>query len=153
MVVMPKLDGIACSIRYDADGKLALAATRGSGSEGEDITMNVLLHPWTAQADRPRPPGDSRRDLHATCRCSTKYADEFSNPRNTAAGGVRQKHGDGRRAADLTFGAYDIIGLSAANRARQDGHAAGAEDPDRGPRVHRARGDRGLLRVAVGTTR
>ena len=42
ILVMPKMDGVACSLRYDSTGKLFLAATRGSGTEGEDITINAL---------------------------------------------------------------------------------------------------------------
>jgi len=42
ILVMPKMDGVACSLRYTEAGELFLAATRGSGSEGEDITINAL---------------------------------------------------------------------------------------------------------------
>src|SRR5690606_32826702 len=42
IVVMPKMDGVACSLRYTDKGELFLAATRGSGTEGEDITINAL---------------------------------------------------------------------------------------------------------------
>ncbi len=113
LLVMPKLDGIACSIRYDAKGRLRLAATRGSGTEGEDITMNVLLIPDLPQTIT-RGPLEVRGEIYMRLSVFDKYAADFSNPRNTAAGGVRQKHGDGSRAADLTFGAYDIIGAELA---------------------------------------
>src|SRR5690606_24747975 len=45
ILVMPKMDGVACSLRYDKRGLLEMAATRGSGTEGEDITMNALEVP------------------------------------------------------------------------------------------------------------
>ena len=41
LVVSPKIDGVACSLRYDASGKLVLAATRGDGQHGEDISANA----------------------------------------------------------------------------------------------------------------
>lgn len=113
LLVMPKLDGIACSIRYDAEGQLRLAATRGSGTEGEDITMNVLLIPGVPRAIA-QGPVEVRGEIYMRLSAFEKYKADFSNPRNTAAGGVRQKHGDGSRAADLSFGAYDIIGLPLA---------------------------------------
>lgn len=111
ILVMPKLDGIACSIRFDAQGRLRLAATRGSGTEGEDITMNVLEIPGLPQTIASGPL-EVRGEIYMQLSAFEKYRADFSNPRNTAAGGVRQKHGDGRRAADLTFGAYDIVGPS-----------------------------------------
>jgi NAD-dependent DNA ligase len=55
ILVMPKMDGVACSLRYDRSGALVLAATRGSGSEGEDITVNV-----STIKDDPEQAGDRR---------------------------------------------------------------------------------------------
>ena len=41
VVITPKIDGVACAIRYAEDGKMLLAATRGTGVKGDDITANA----------------------------------------------------------------------------------------------------------------
>jgi DNA ligase (NAD+) len=41
VIMSPKIDGLACSLRYNAEGHLYLAATRGDGAQGESITPNV----------------------------------------------------------------------------------------------------------------
>jgi ADP-ribosylglycohydrolase len=43
VVAMPKTDGLACSLHYDDDGSLTLAATRGDGEVGENVTANVRV--------------------------------------------------------------------------------------------------------------
>src|SRR5262249_42065263 len=42
VVAMPKYDGIACALHYDQSGRLKVAATRGDGTTGDDITANAL---------------------------------------------------------------------------------------------------------------
>ena len=65
VVVTPKMDGIAATLRYDDRGRLMLAATRGSGIEGDDITVNARTIrdiPGRAAAGAA---GGAGRDLHA----------------------------------------------------------------------------------------
>ncbi len=104
----PKLDGSALSLEYRM-GRLVRAATRGSGERGEDVTRNarkVANIPHTL----PKPV-----DVHVRGEVvmplkvfNEKYRDVSPNPRNLAAGALRQKHADGKAdASDLVFQAYD----------------------------------------------
>ena len=96
----PKLDGIAISIRY-RQGKLVLAATRGDGSVGEDVTHNVRTIgavPLRLR-DGPYPddlevrgeifmPKSGFEELNERARAAGEKT--FANPRNAAAGSLRQ---------------------------------------------------------------
>lgn len=117
--VEPKYDGLSVELIYEA-GIFVRGSTRGDGMVGEDITINLrtvrslplqLLHPWSA----PRQlvirgevyiPLD---DFHALNERLTEEGDEpFANPRNAAAGSLRQL--DSRLTADrpLTITCYDL---------------------------------------------
>jgi DNA ligase (NAD+) len=107
-VVEPKIDGLAVALTYE-DGRLVQAATRGDGSEGEDITANMrtlasvpLAVPAT---DDPLPPGvrvpqllEVRGEVYmpkdAFARMNERLAaageKTYANPRNSAAGSLRQ---------------------------------------------------------------
>jgi DNA ligase (NAD+) len=96
----PKIDGLAISLRYER-GRLVQAATRGDGTTGEDVTANVrairsvplhLLGPEVPVTLEVR--GEvfmTRRSFEAlNLRQSGKGEKTFANPRNAAAGGLRQ---------------------------------------------------------------
>jgi len=96
----PKLDGLAISLRYE-NGRLVQAATRGDGNRGEDVTANVraIRHvPLTLRGDRsPRLieiRGEvfmTRRSFEALNRQAVERGEKtFVNPRNAAAGSLRQ---------------------------------------------------------------
>jgi DNA ligase (NAD+) len=104
----PKLDGSALSLEYRM-GRLVRAATRGSGDRGEDVTRNALKVA-NVPSILPLPV-----DVHVRGEVvmplavfDAKYRETSPNPRNLAAGALRQKHADGKAdASDLVFQAYD----------------------------------------------
>ena len=109
VVVTPKMDGIACSLRYDEDGVLHLAATRGNGKEGDNITANARTI-----ADIPkvldRPGVEVRGEIYMRLSVFEGFADQFSNPRNLTAGAIKQKDPLNTHAYRLSFAAYDLVG-------------------------------------------
>ena len=114
----PKLDGVAISIRYEK-GLLVSAATRGDGTVGEDVTHNVRTIPAVPLVLRgPRPPvvlevrGEIYMPLNGFEAFNARARDSgqktFANPRNAAAGSLRQL--DPRSTADrpLRLFAYGV---------------------------------------------
>jgi len=107
-ISQPKLDGSALSLEY-RKGRLVRAATRGSGDRGEDVTKNARK-----VENVPNKLG-VEVDVHirgeVVMRKSVfeaKYREISPNPRNLAAGALRQKKADGKAdASDLVFLAYD----------------------------------------------
>ena len=106
IVAEPKIDGLSLSLRYE-HGELVRAATRGDGGEGENVTANVRTIkdiPNTLKGRRSAVLRDTRRDLHAKqdFRALNKRQAEagdtvFANPRNSAAGSLRQNDRRSRR--------------------------------------------------------
>ncbi|MCP3422519.1 NAD-dependent DNA ligase LigA [Nocardioides pinisoli] len=99
-----KVDGLAINLLYE-DGRLLRALTRGDGRTGEDVTPNVrtiasVPHRLTATDEHPVPAllevrGEVFLPTHAFERLNASMADAgrpmFANPRNAAAGSLRQK--------------------------------------------------------------
>jgi DNA ligase (NAD+) len=119
----PKFDGLAVSLRYEG-GRLVLAATRGDGSVGEDVTPNVrTIHavPLRLQGDAPpvlEVRGEVlmfRRDLQRLNeRARAAGEKEFANPRNAAAGSLRQldpKVSARRRLHFFAYGVGEVSGV------------------------------------------
>ena len=125
-VMEPKIDGLACSLIYE-NGKLVRAATRGDGVVGENVTANVRTIrsiPLTLKI----PEGEAVPELldvrgevymprQAFMRLNEQRAErgesEFANPRNAAAGSLRQLDPQVTASRSLSFFAYYLVGEGA----------------------------------------
>ena len=111
VVASPKLDGIACSLRYDAHGRLAVAATRGNGTVGDDITTNARqIEDIPRQVSEPSI--EVRGEIYMRLSTFARFRGQFANPRNLAAGAIKNKDAARFREYGLSFAAYDLLGAS-----------------------------------------
>ncbi len=111
----PKIDGLSCSLRYE-NGRLAQAATRGDGREGEDVTANIrTLKDVPEQLSAEAPSVLEVRGevymLHSDFAALNKDREGaglplYINPRNTAAGSLRQLDPTITAERNLKFFAY-----------------------------------------------
>ena len=125
-----KIDGVAMSVRYEG-GRYVQAATRGDGRVGEDVTANVatISAVPAAAARRRRARTCSRCAARSTCPVASfermnEQAEAaggrlFVNPRNAAAGSLRQKDPAITAERDLSFWVYqlgEVVGGPALER-------------------------------------
>ncbi|MFZ2315639.1 MAG: NAD-dependent DNA ligase LigA [Gammaproteobacteria bacterium] len=114
----PKLDGLAMSIRYE-NGKLTQAATRGDGSTGEDVTENIKtipMVPMQLQGKSYPQVVEVRGEvfmskkgfLHLNTQAEKNGEKIFANPRNAAAGSVRQLDSRITAKRPLAFFAFGV---------------------------------------------
>jgi DNA ligase (NAD+) len=110
----PKIDGLSCSLRYER-GQLVLGATRGDGTTGEDVTANVrtirgIPHSIDNAPELLEVRGEvymSKEDFEAlNTRQEAAGGKVFANPRNAAAGSLRQKDPAVTAARPLRFFAH-----------------------------------------------
>ncbi|MFZ5795748.1 MAG: NAD-dependent DNA ligase LigA, partial [Pseudomonadota bacterium] len=139
----PKIDGLSCSLRYE-NGQLVQALTRGDGQVGEDVTANVRHIadiPQSLPADAPaifEVRGEvymAKADfaalnarLLAEAEGTGKEARQFANPRNAAAGSLRQKDAAVTATRPLRFFAWGWGEASALPGATQSRVIAAIRD-------------------------
>src|ERR1700754_1368597 len=127
----PKIDGLSMSLRY-RDGELVTAATRGDGAEGEDVTANIRTLEDVPQKLKGRNiPAicEVRGEVYMTKKAflalneRQKAAGDtiFANPRNSAAGSLRQKDPRITASRPLGFFAYAWGEMSAMPADTQSG--------------------------------
>src|ERR1700716_1196535 len=127
----PKIDGLSMSLRYEG-GELVTAATRGDGAEGEDVTANIRTLEDVPQKLKGRNVPDIcevRGEVYMTKKAflarneRQKAAGDtiFANPRNSAAGSLRQKDPTITASRPLGFFAYAWGQMTAMPEDTQSG--------------------------------
>lgn len=102
-----KMDGLACSLKYK-NGIFVQAVTRGDGLVGEDVTLNVKTIqniPLKIDIDE----AEIRGEIIIFKKDFEKLKGDFANPRNLAAGSIRQLDPKVAASRPLRFIAYDLV--------------------------------------------
>ena len=136
-VVEPKYDGLGISVTYER-GRLVRAATRGDGTEGDDVTANLLrlsgLPQQLAKTGRPFPELiELRGEVYMTYAEFKRINEEraaggeepYAHPRNLAVGTLRGQESDGppRRLEVVFYGIGAVVPAGGAPRSQQELHA------------------------------
>jgi DNA ligase (NAD+) len=126
----PKIDGLSCSLHYE-HGQLTLAATRGDGATGENVTQNARLVPSIPQTlHAPYPEilevrGEVYMERHEFVALNQRRAEAgetlFANPRNAAAGSLRQLDPAITATRPIQFFAYALGEVSEKLAPTQSG--------------------------------
>src|SRR5438874_1175930 len=127
----PRIDGLSCTLRYEG-GLLARGATRGDGTEGEEVTANVRTLADIPKELRGKGAPDVcevRGEVYMTKsaflalneRQKAAGRQVFANPRNSAAGSLRQLDASITAARPLGFFAYAWGEMSEMPAATQSG--------------------------------
>lgn len=108
-LVMYKLDGLTCSLRY-LNGKLVSAETRGDGLVGEDILHNARVLNSIPKKINYKEELIVDGEVYCDLETFSKYfSEDYKNPRNFAAGGIRLLNAKECASRKLTFTAWEVI--------------------------------------------
>lgn len=103
-----KLDGLTCSLRY-LNGRLVSAETRGNGEVGEDILHNALVIKNIPKRINYTDELIIDGEIICTYKDFEPFKEEYSNPRNFAAGSIRLLDSKECAARNLTFVVWNIV--------------------------------------------
>jgi len=114
LLITYKLDGSSLEVIYDK-GNLVRGVTRGDGKIGEDVTYNIIQIP---NLPKSVPITSERIHVRGEIMMLKKtfeqyYSNQYANPRNTAAGKVRDKKNKGADCKNLIFVAFTLISETA----------------------------------------
>ena len=115
LVASPKMDGLACSLRYDEKGDLRVASTRGNGQAGDDITANALYIkdiPKHINASNVEIRGEVYMPLSSFEHFKNTNQADVKSARNLAVGGLKQKSASETAKYGLSFFGYEMFGES-----------------------------------------
>ena len=122
LIAEPKIDGISASLIYQ-NGNLIRGLSRGDGEFGEDITENLITIkeiPKKITIKNLPDYFEVRGEVYITKSDFDKIKDQFANPRNAAAGSLRQKESKNTAKIPLKFFAYSTIQTNQENFKTQD---------------------------------
>ncbi len=108
LVETPKVDGVAAALIYDERGRLTVGATRGNGEQGEVATVQ-LRTVQGVPAQIGAGPLEVRGEVYLPLSRFAELAERFANPRNSVAGGLKQKDPERTRELGLRFFAYTLL--------------------------------------------
>lgn len=109
-VATPKIDGVAAALRYDPDGNLEVAATRGTGDVGE-----VILKAERRIKNLPKSIDDGDLEVRGEAVMplqvfQEKFRHEYANPRNLTAGALKRDDPEESAKYQIKFFAFDLLG-------------------------------------------
>ena len=107
-ICMAKMDGLTCSLPYRG-GRLVRAETRGNGIIGEDITHNAYVIPSIPKTIPTKTECVIDGEVICTYENFKAFEDDYSNPRNFAAGSIRLLDNKECEKRNLTFVAWDWV--------------------------------------------
>ena len=132
-----KIDGLSIALTYD-EGRLVRGATRGDGSRGEDVTANVRTVRAIPLSLKCRPPGriEIRGEVYLPKKAFERMNQEqeaageplFANPRNTAAGAMRNLDPALVAKRGLSAWSYQVVGIAVGESEDSPLHSGMLQD-------------------------